>query len=199
MPSQAKPIPQGYRSVTPYLTLNDAARALDFYKRAFGAQEVVRMDGPDGKIGHAEIKIGDSMIMLGDEMPGSGARSPQSLGGTTAGIFLYVENVDNSSNRPLRRALRPKPSLPTCSGATATASSKIRLDTRGRSPHTKKMWLRRRCRNGCKGKWRRGNSRLNRPTDEPVGQAVRFGLPHHRISAGVKLISRSRIMSIVVP
>ena len=94
MPSQAKPIPQGYRSVTPYLTLNDTARALDFYKRAFGAQEVVRMDGPDGKIGHAEIKIGDSVIMLGDEMPGSGARSPQSLGGTTAGVFLYVENVD---------------------------------------------------------------------------------------------------------
>ncbi len=95
MPSQAKPIPQGYRSVTPYLTLNDAARALDFYKNAFGAREVMRMDGPDGKIGHAEIKIGDSMIMLGDEMPGSGTRSPQSLGGTTAGIFLYVENVDN--------------------------------------------------------------------------------------------------------
>ena len=94
MPSQAKPIPQGYRSVTPYLTLNDAARALDFYKRAFGAQEIMRMDGPNGKIGHAEIKIGDSMIMLGDEMPGSGARSPQSLGGTTGGVFLYVENVD---------------------------------------------------------------------------------------------------------
>ena len=95
MPSQVKPIPQGFHSVTPYLTLNDAARALDFYKRAFGAQEVVRMDGPDGKIGHAEIKIGDSMIMLGDEMPSSGTRSPHSLGGTTAGVFLYVENVDS--------------------------------------------------------------------------------------------------------
>jgi PhnB protein len=94
MPSQAKSIPQGYRSVTPYLTLNDTARALDFYKRAFAAHEVVRMDGPDGKIGHAEIKIGDSIVMLGDEMPGSGARSPQSLGGTTAGIFLYVDDVD---------------------------------------------------------------------------------------------------------
>jgi PhnB protein len=94
MPTPVKTIPQGYRSVTPYLTLNDAARALDFYKRAFGAQEVMRMDGPDGKIGHAEIKIGDSMIMLADEMPGSGTRSPQSLGGTTAGIFLYVDNAD---------------------------------------------------------------------------------------------------------
>jgi PhnB protein len=99
MPTQAKPIPQGHRSVTPYLTLNDAARAIDFYKRAFGAREVIRMDGPNGKIGHAEIKIGDSMIMLGDEMPGSGCRSPHSLGGTTAGIFLYVENVDALFNQ----------------------------------------------------------------------------------------------------
>src|SRR5579864_1117396 len=94
-----KPIPQGFHSATPYLTLNDAARAIDFYKRAFGAQEVVRMKGPDGKIGHAEIKIGDSMIMLADEMPGSGSRSPQSLGGTTSGVFLYVENVDTVFNQ----------------------------------------------------------------------------------------------------
>ncbi len=99
MPTQVKPIPQGYRSVTPYLTVNDAARALDFYKRAFGAQEVMRMGGPDGKIGHAEIKIGDSMIMLADEMPGSATRSPQSLGGTTGGVFLYVDNVDAVFNQ----------------------------------------------------------------------------------------------------
>jgi len=99
VPAQPKPIPQGFRSVTPYLTLNDAARALDFYKRAFGAHEVMRMDGPGGKIGHAEIKIGDSVIMLGDEMPGSGNRSPQSLGGTTGGIFLYVENADAVFNQ----------------------------------------------------------------------------------------------------
>lgn len=99
MPSQAKPIPQGFRSVTPYLTVRHAARALDFYKRAFGAEEKMRMDGPDGKIGHAEIKIGDSIIMLADEMPGSGAQSPQSLGSTTAGIFLYVENADATFNQ----------------------------------------------------------------------------------------------------
>lgn len=99
MPTQTKPIPAGFRSVTPYLTLNDAARALDFYKRAFGAQEVMRMDAPGGKIGHAEIKIGDSMIMLADEMPGTGSRSPQALGGTTAGILLYVENADAVFNQ----------------------------------------------------------------------------------------------------
>ncbi len=94
MPTQTKPIPEGYHTATPYLTLNDASRAIDFYKRAFGAQVVARMDGPDGKVAHAEIRIGDSMIMIGDEMPGMGNRSPQSLGGTTGGIMLYVENAD---------------------------------------------------------------------------------------------------------
>jgi PhnB protein len=95
MPAQVKPIPQGFHSVTPYLTLNDAARALDFYKRAFGAEVVMRMDAPGGKIGHAEIKIGDSRIMIADEMPGGGCQSPHSLGGTTNGILLYVDNVDS--------------------------------------------------------------------------------------------------------
>jgi PhnB protein len=90
-----KPVPDGYHTVTPYLVVNNAASALDFYKRAFGAHEVMRMDGPQGKISHAELKIGDSMLMVSDEMPTSGARSPQSLHGTTAGIFLYVENVDS--------------------------------------------------------------------------------------------------------
>jgi PhnB protein len=99
MPSQAEPIPQGYHTVTPYLTINDAARALEFYKRAFGAREVMRMEGPGGKIGHAEIKIGDSMIMLADEMPGTGSRSPQSLGGTSGGVFLYVEDADALFNQ----------------------------------------------------------------------------------------------------
>lgn len=90
-----KPIPTGYRTVTPYLVVNNAAAAIDFYSRAFGAKEIMRMDGPPGKIGHAELKIGDSMVMLADEMPGGGARSPQSLGGTTVGVFLYVEDVDS--------------------------------------------------------------------------------------------------------
>jgi PhnB protein len=99
MPGPAKPIPQGYHTVTPYLTLNDAARALEFYKRAFGAREVMRMEGPGGKIGHAEIKIGDSMIMLADEMPGTSSRSPQSLGGCTGGVFLYVDDADALFNQ----------------------------------------------------------------------------------------------------
>src|SRR4051794_21632018 len=94
MPVQ--PIPAGYHTVTPYLVVNDAARAIEFYKRAFDATEKVRMDGPQGKIGHAELQIGDSMLMLGDEMPGSQIRSPQSLGGSPVGIFLYVKDVDAS-------------------------------------------------------------------------------------------------------
>jgi PhnB protein len=95
MPSKAKPIPEGYHSVTPYLTVHDAARAIDFYKRAFGAKEVMRMDGPQGKIVHAELNIGDSKLMLADEMPNGNSRSPQSVGSTTAGVFLYVEDVDS--------------------------------------------------------------------------------------------------------
>jgi PhnB protein len=99
MPSKVQPIPQGYHSVTPYLVLNDAAKAIDFYQRAFGAKQVMRMDGPDGKITHAELKIGDSLLMLSDEMPGAGGRAPRSLGGSTVGIFLYVEDVDAVFNQ----------------------------------------------------------------------------------------------------
>jgi PhnB protein len=94
MAGQVKPVPPGYHTATPYLTLSDAASAIDFYKRAFGATEIFRMAAPGGKIGHAEIKIGDSILMLGEESPRSEARSPQSLGGTTTGVFLYVEDVD---------------------------------------------------------------------------------------------------------
>ena len=96
MATKVNPIPIGYHTATPYLTLNDCARAIDFYKKAFGAQEIMRMEGPGGKIGHAEIKIGDSAIMLADEMPGAGNRAPKTLGGTTVGVFLYVNDVDSS-------------------------------------------------------------------------------------------------------
>lgn len=98
----AKPIPDGYRTVTPYLTIKGAAQAIDFYKRAFGAQEGERMTGPDGQsVMHAEIKIGDSLVMLSDEFPQMGGRSPQTLGGTTASIFLYVPDVDTAFKRAL--------------------------------------------------------------------------------------------------
>jgi len=98
MASRVKEIPKGFHTVTPYLTVTDSARAIEFYKRAFGAEELYRVEGPDGKVAHAEIKIGDSIIMLSDEMPGWG-RSPQSLGGTAVDIFLYVEDVDRIFKR----------------------------------------------------------------------------------------------------
>jgi len=94
MTSRPKPIPDGYHTATPYLIVNDAALAIEFYKEAFGATELLRMAKPDGKIGHAEIRIDDSTIMLADEFPEMGARSPQSFGGSPVSIFLYVENVD---------------------------------------------------------------------------------------------------------
>lgn len=99
MAGKVNPIPSGYHSVTPYLTISGASQAIDFYKQAFGAREVSRMAGPDGKIGHAELKIGDSMIMITDEMPRGSSRSPQSLGGSSVGIFLYVEDVDSVFKR----------------------------------------------------------------------------------------------------
>ncbi len=93
MAAQVKKIPAGYHAVTPYLVVSDAARAIDFYKQAFGASEIMRMGAPGGKIGHAELKIGDSMIMLSDEMMGN--KSPKTIGGSPVGIFLYVEDVDS--------------------------------------------------------------------------------------------------------
>jgi len=98
MADHAKPIPEGYHAVTPHLIVSDAARAIEFYKRAFGAQEISRMEGPHAKIVHAELKIGDSIIMLSDEMP-EGCRSPGSLGGSTVSIFLYVNDVDLAFNQ----------------------------------------------------------------------------------------------------
>ena len=87
-------VPAGYHTVTPYLTVHDGAGALEFYTRALGAREVMRMDAPGGKIGHAEFRIGGSVVMLSDEFPGTSTKAPTSLGGTTGSIMLYVPNVD---------------------------------------------------------------------------------------------------------
>ncbi len=96
-----KPIPNGYHSVTPYLIVKGAAEALEFYKKALGAQEVMCMKGPGGKVMHAEIKIGDSFVMLADEFPEMGHRGPQSLGGTSVGLAVYVEDVDAQFDKAL--------------------------------------------------------------------------------------------------
>jgi len=94
-----KAIPDGYHSVTPYLICRGAAKAIDFYKQAFGAKELFRIDGPGDSVGHAEIKIGDSPVMLADEFPEMQARSPESYGGSPVSIMLYVEDVDKVVDR----------------------------------------------------------------------------------------------------
>jgi len=88
-------IPSGYASVTPYLIVRDAARALDFYKKAFGATELMRFPAPDGRIGHAEIKIGEGVVMLADESPEMGHKSPQTMGGTPVSLMFYVPDVES--------------------------------------------------------------------------------------------------------
>jgi len=110
-----KPVPEGYHTATPYLIVNDAAKALDFYKRAFGATELMSMTDPRGRIMHAEFKIGDSIIMLGQENPQMGVRSPQSLGGSPMFLYLYVEDCDKSFNRAVE------------AGASATAPLKDQM------------------------------------------------------------------------
>ena len=105
-----KPIPDGYHTATPYLIVKGGAEAIDFYRKAFGAEEILRMSGPGGSVMHAEVKIGDSPIMLSDEMPGAEWKGPQSLGGTPVSIMLYVEDVDVRFQQALKagaRELRP--------------------------------------------------------------------------------------------
>ena len=94
MAGKVKPIPEGFEGATPYLIVKGAANALDFYKKAFGATEIMRIPAPGGKVGHAEIKIGNAIIMLADEFPEMNHRSPQSLGGTPVSILVYVQDVD---------------------------------------------------------------------------------------------------------
>ena len=109
MTKRVKAIPDGYHTVTPYLMVRGADRAIEFYKRAFGAEELMRMPGPDGKsIMHAEIKIGDSRIFLSEEFPEMGCRSPQSLGGTASSLHLYIEDVDAAFKRAVAAGAQVK-------------------------------------------------------------------------------------------
>jgi PhnB protein len=105
-----KPVPEGYHNVTPYLFVRSAASAIDFYKNIFGATEIMRMPGSNGKIMHAELRIGDSIIMLADENPQTGVMSPQTIGGFSVGMHLYVESVDQVIQKAVEsgaKLLRP--------------------------------------------------------------------------------------------
>jgi len=102
-----KPIPDGYSSVTPYLALKQAADAIEFYRRAFGAKERMRLVAPNGKVGHAELTIGDSVIMLADEHPEKNFRSPESFNGTSITLHLYVKDVDASFRKATEAGAKP--------------------------------------------------------------------------------------------
>jgi PhnB protein len=105
--ASVKPIPEGYHNVTPYLYVRGAAGAIDFYKKVFGAAEIMRMPGSNGKIMHAEIRIGDSIVMLADENPQTGIMSPQTVGGYSMGMHVYVENVDAVIQKAVESGAKP--------------------------------------------------------------------------------------------
>ncbi len=106
MTTKVKPIPEGWPSVAPYLIVEDAARAIEFYKRVFGATEIMRLNGPDGSIAHAEIKVGTTPVMIADENLQWGTRSPQTLGGSPVVLHLYVEDVDAVAQRAVASGAR---------------------------------------------------------------------------------------------
>jgi PhnB protein len=106
----AKPIPEGYPQVTPYLAVDGANAAIEFYAKVFGTRERMRLPGPDGTVGHAELQLGDSLIMLADEAPQTGVRGPKAVGGTPVTISVYVDDVDGVVDRAVNagaKVLRP--------------------------------------------------------------------------------------------
>ncbi len=105
MATEVKAIPKGYHTITPNLVIRDAAKAIEFYKKAFGAEEIMSMPGPAGTVMHAELKIGDSVVMLGDEMPEMSSKSPKAYGGSPVSFYVYVDKVD--AHRPPRGPVRP--------------------------------------------------------------------------------------------
>jgi PhnB protein len=105
--AKVNPIPDGYPRVTPYLSIDGASGAIDFYSKVFGATERVRMPDPDGRIGHAELQLGDSLIMLADEYPEMDIRGPKAVGGTPVTISVYVEDVDAVFDRAVELGAKP--------------------------------------------------------------------------------------------
>ena len=106
MANNVKPIPDGYHAVTPYLAIKGAAEAIEFYKKAFGAKEIMRFPQPDGRVGHAEIQVGDSRVMLADEHPDMDFLGPQARGGSPVHLHLYVEDVDGVVKRAMSAGAR---------------------------------------------------------------------------------------------
>ena len=142
----ANPVPDGYYSATPSLTIKGASQAIEFYKKIFDAKETHRFPGPDGKsIMHAEIKIGNSTIMLCDEMPEMGILSPTSVGNPTSGIYLYVNDADSTFNKAVSNGA--KPLIPMMDGfwGAEWVRSLILLDIGGLLQHIQKIWAQKKC------------------------------------------------------
>lgn len=106
MAKPGKPVPEGFRTITPHLVVDGAAEAIEFYRKAFGAEETLRMPGPDGKLMHAELKIGDSALMLNDPFPEYGAVGPKAIGGSPVTIHLYVNDVDALWDRAIKAGVK---------------------------------------------------------------------------------------------
>src|SRR6516162_3926284 len=139
MTTKVRPIPEGFRTVTPYLCVKDAAGAIEFYRKAFEATETLRLPMPDGRIGHAEIQIGKSRIMLSDEFPEMGAVSPPSVGGSPVDIHFYVEDVDAWGTRAMAAGARILVPVPDRTMASGTGGSRTHSATAGDSrPHSTK-------------------------------------------------------------
>ena len=141
MAKAKSPIPEGLHSVTPQLALDNAAKAIDWYKKAFGAKEISRFAGPDGKIMHAEVQIGDSHLMMNDVM--MGGKGPKAYGGAPASFWIYVPDVDAVYNQAIAAGAKPiegpMGASRISSGATAAACSAIPRATGGRSPRARKI------------------------------------------------------------
>ena len=129
--------------MTPYLIVSGAATALDYYKMAFDAQELMRMPGPNGKIAHAEIQIGNSRVMLADESPQMGHKSPQTLGGSGTGLMLYVNDVDDTFQRAVSAGGKVAQPVKDQFYGDRSGNRRTRSVTSGRSPHTSKTSRRR--------------------------------------------------------
>jgi len=173
MTKSVKAIPEGYHSVTPYLAVDDAARALEFYQRVFGAKEIMRMNNSQGRVGHAEIKIGDSIVMLAEETPNGGLRSPHSLKGSTVSIFVTSKMSIRSSTRLLPQEPSKSSVWLTCFGVIATAGSPIHWAIPGRSLPTSRTSHRRRWEDGRKKRRRRRSG--HRPlVKKVIGRTQRF-------------------------
>jgi PhnB protein len=136
--TSVRAVPEGYHSVTPYLAVDNAAAALEFYKQAFGARERMRMAAPGGKVGHAEIEIGGSCVMLADEYPDMGFRNPKAIGGTPVTLHLYVEDVDAVARQAVAAGARELRPGRTSSMATGVVRSRTPSATSGTSRPTRR-------------------------------------------------------------